>query len=237
MPAPGRCNDNMAPLFFSLEGNIGSGKSSLLDVVLETLNTAGDQTTKVLHEPVGRWSEPISSSAGGMLQAYYEDPKRNGFAFQMFVLLSRVEQHQEMTACWSGIRAVLSERCVASDFELFGRPMRASGMIDDVQWKAYTAWTEHVRQHVVGAQVSPRVVYLRVLPEVSLQRIARRGRAGEQAIDRAYIEMLHAAHEAWIARVRAEPGARILVLNGNLEGDDAVRCHADLVLRFIAADA
>jgi deoxyadenosine/deoxycytidine kinase len=72
-----------------------------------------------------------------------------------------------------------------------------------------------------------------VSPDVSIRRIATRGRPGEDAIDGAYIEMLHAAHEAWIARLQRD-GVRILTLDGNKDGDDAVQEHVDAITSFIA---
>lgn len=216
----------------SLEGNIGSGKSTLLDAVILALRD--DPTTTVLHEPVERWAAPVLNSADGkgMLQAYYDDPKSNGFAFQMLVLLSRIEQYQVPRP---GVHTVLSERCVLSDYELFGRSMRESGLLDDVQWTTYTAWTDYARrQHAVQQSQPHYVVYLRVSPEVSMCRIARRGRAGEDAIVREYIEKLHTAHESWIAEVRRDPEARVLVLDGDLEGAGAVLTHANAIVEFLS---
>jgi deoxyadenosine/deoxycytidine kinase len=218
----------MSPILVSLEGNIGSGKSTILAAISKRMDAAIDGArVTVLQEPVDRWSST------GMLQAYYNDPKRNGFAFQMFVMLSRVEQWQKLRSKGGGVAAaaVLSERCIASDFELFGQPMRNAGIIDDVQWTTYSAWTEHIRSNCDGAEAAA-VIYLRVSPEVSIRRITTRGRPGEEAIDGAYIEMLHAAHEQWIARLQRD-GARILTLDGDKDGEAAVQEHVDAIASFI----
>ena len=215
----------MPPTFMSLEGNIGSGKSTLLAAISSRLKDDALVDMTLLQEPVDRWS------GTGMLEAYYNDPKRNGFAFQMFVMLSRIEQWQQLHGCSDNSGVVLSERCIASDFELFGRPMRDAGIIDDVQWTTYSAWTEHVRRNCTGAE-AVAVIYLRVSPNVSIHRIATRGRPGEDAIDTSYIELLHTAHEEWIARLRAK-GTVVLVLNGDKDGDVAVQEHVSAILGFI----
>ena len=117
----------------SLEGNIGSGKSTLLSAIARA---SADLT--VLQEPVDEWSRPVIGG-DGMLQLFYADPARRAFAFQMFVLLSRARQ-AALVEEHSGGGAVLTERCTASDFELFGRPMYEAGAMDDAEWATYRGW-------------------------------------------------------------------------------------------------
>ena len=205
----------------SLEGNIGSGKSTLLSAIARA---SADLT--VLQEPVDEWSRPVIGG-DGMLQLFYADPARRAFAFQMFVLLSRARQ-AALVEEHSGGGAVLTERCTASDFELFGRPMYEAGAMDDAEWATYRGWYAHT---TAGMPPMDGVVYLRTTPAVSMSRIASRRRHGEGSIDAGYIERLHATHEAWIQRV-CDSGKPVLVLDGDAVGEAAIQANASRVVAF-----
>jgi deoxyadenosine/deoxycytidine kinase len=203
----------------SLEGNIGSGKSTLL----AALEAAIGKEVRVLQEPVDEWSVPVTSDGKGMLQLFYADRAKNGFAFQMFVLMSRVKQSRKVQ-----FGCVVTERCVASDYELFGKPIREAGLMDDAQWAAYSGWSELVG----GTQAPDAVAYLRVSPEKSLERVGHRRRDGEDAIAFADLVALHEAHEAWIARLK-EGGVPVLELDGDADGDAAVQAHVAAIAAFL----
>ena len=68
------------PFVVSVEGNIGSGKSTMLDYFDKF------PEVELLPEPVKQWTD-----LGGhnMLQKLYEDPKKYNFQFQSYVLLTR----------------------------------------------------------------------------------------------------------------------------------------------------
>jgi deoxyadenosine/deoxycytidine kinase len=214
--------------FVSLEGNIGSGKSTLLASVGRATVEGGG--IRILQEPVEEWSKPYSDQGLGMLQLYYSDPRANGFAFQMFVLLSRIRQQLDVLRDARGI--VLTERCMASDFELFGKPMRKSGLMDDAQWTTYREWSRTM--HCLLAPGRPAgIVYLRVSPSKSVERIRSRHRDGEEKIDLPYIEMLHLAHEEWIHCLMSD-GVPVLILDGEQDGDAAIDAHTTAIIAFIA---
>ena len=227
----------------SLEGNIGSGKSTVLAAVEKKRGTC------VLQEPVDEWSTPVDGVPGGpgMLQLFYADRVRNGFAFQMFVMLSRVRQHLDVLRSPGGRDEgpILTERCLASDYELFGKTMRESGLLDDAQWATYDGWSAVVsdifsaaapdKAKGAGCRACPAgVVYLRATPEKSLERVDKRRRDGEAAIALEDLASLHEAHEAWIVRLRAD-GVPVLTLDGDQDGEQAVEAHADAIAVFLAS--
>jgi deoxyadenosine/deoxycytidine kinase len=68
----------------SIEGNIGAGKSTLI----ETLKTKFSNVVFV-DEPVDEWSTVTDKDGTTVLEKYYADQKRYAFAFQMMVRVSR----------------------------------------------------------------------------------------------------------------------------------------------------
>jgi deoxyadenosine/deoxycytidine kinase len=201
-----------------LEGNIGAGKSTLLRL-LEACDGLRVET-----EPVDEWCRPVLPDGRGMLQAFYDDREANGFAFQLYVLLTRLRQARRVG---KESRPVLMERCLESDYELFGRSMRESGAFGDPQWETYTAWHEEACTDVPRVSV---IIYLRATPATCMKRIAARAREGEAAIDEAYLVRLHDAHEAWMARLQQEGIVKVIVLDANQDGEEAIVKLAALIM-------
>jgi deoxyadenosine/deoxycytidine kinase len=69
------------------------------------------------------------------------------------------------------------------------------------------------------------VVYLRAGVDTLLRRIAQRGRACEQNIDRGYLELLNHAYDEWAAR--SAPELRFVVVE--TDGLERVETHPAIV--------
>ena len=65
---------------FFLEGNIGSGKSTFIEF-LQTYIQEEKLDADVLLEPVEEWESTQDSSGKNILQHYYQDQVKYGFAF------------------------------------------------------------------------------------------------------------------------------------------------------------
>jgi deoxyadenosine/deoxycytidine kinase len=210
----------------SLEGNIGSGKSTLLRALAQ-------QGLRVSQEPVDEWSAPSLPDGRGMLQAFYDDKKKNAFAFQMYVLDSRVRQVMDILAAQAShpADAVVTERCLASDSGIFAAMLHRSGNLSDVERVSYESAVATMRRLTAEAEPAA-VVYLRTSPDVCARRVAARARDGESSVDVAYLSSLHEAHEAYVARL-SDLGVPVLVLDGNQDGQNAVDAHAGTVRAYV----
>ena len=190
---------------------------------------------RVAFEPVDEWCAPVLPGQQGMLQAFYADPDANGFAFQMYVLLSRAKQARQLCAVAPREQPLLMERCTMSDFALFGSMLKRSGRISEAQWVAYKGWHDEVSDAFRPFSSTPdATVYLRCSPDVCMRRITRRDRDGETTMQREYLSCLHDAHEEWIETLVQRHGAgRVLVLDAEEEGPDAVARLAESITRFM----
>jgi ABC-type cobalamin/Fe3+-siderophores transport system ATPase subunit len=74
---------------FCVEGNIGAGKTTWLDMVRSDTG-AEHELIEVVPEPVHQWQK--SPQGHNMLDLFYKDPKKYAFAFQQFVLVTRMQQ-------------------------------------------------------------------------------------------------------------------------------------------------
>lgn len=207
-------------LLVSLEGNIGSGKSTLLARISDAFADHGDGRFSILPEPVELWDAPLPALSGrSMLQAYYADGD-NSFAFQMYVLKTRLDQ---VLGVLPG-RAILSERCMNSHDTIFASGARSRGNIGDVQWVTYRGWVDSATR--MSGEAGPNaVVYLRTSPGVCAQRRRLRSREAECDLPDALLEELHGVHDAYV-RSLTERGVPVLLVDGDTDSSgmqDVVR--------------
>ena len=68
---------------YALEGNIGAGKTTIMKIISNHFNDV-----EFVEEPVSQWQ-----NLGGMnlLDAFYTDPKRWGFSFEFYSLLTKIQ--------------------------------------------------------------------------------------------------------------------------------------------------
>ena len=79
----------MNVVIWSIEGNIGSGKSTLIKMLKEK----NDKKNIVfIPEPVNEWDKIKDDSNITVLQRFYENKDKWSFSFQMMAYISRLAQ-------------------------------------------------------------------------------------------------------------------------------------------------
>lgn len=73
---------------FTIEGNIGCGKSTFLELLRQRIPEA-----KWIEEPVQEWQN-LGGKNINMLEKYYTEPKRWGFTFQIYAIFTRIKKLQ-----------------------------------------------------------------------------------------------------------------------------------------------
>ncbi len=204
----------------AVEGNIGVGKTTFLRLLGERLGAS------VVYEPHQRWQMVGSEN---LLDRFYHDPHRWAYAFQLYVITTRLEEQHRQSA--NGL--VLYERSLDSDF-IFAQNCFESGWMSGIEWDMYR--TSHQFLRSLSVDLAPQVfIYLRAEPEVCYQRMMKRCRSEEAAVPLAYITKIHEQHEQWLCSTRTM-NTPVLVLDGTseFENDPAmVERHAHTISRFI----
>uniref|UniRef100_X1YYT3 Deoxynucleoside kinase domain-containing protein n=1 Tax=Capitella teleta TaxID=283909 RepID=X1YYT3_CAPTE len=190
----------------AVEGNIGSGKTSLLKH-FETCEQA-----KVYKEPTDRWRNIQGHNA---LALMYEDPERWSLTFQTYVQLTMLQTHlakQEQAV-------KLMERSIHSAKYCFVENLHKGGVMPELEYIVLTRWFDHIIQN---EDCSPDlIVYLQTNPEVLHERIRKRCRKEESGIPMDYLQDLHNLHEDWlIHQTHFSVPCPVLVLDANLELQD-----------------
>jgi thymidylate kinase len=191
-----------------VEGNIGTGKSTFL--------TQLSKEFKVVLEPVDEWSNMKNANGKNILEEFYSDPSRNAYLFQSIAFRSRMKNivHKE---------DAFIERSIFTDRNIFAKTCREDGLIGDIEWSDYVSWFDWLTTEF---QVQPKgFVYLRCEPEVSLERIKKRNRPGEENISLEYLKKLHKKHDEWLLNYK-----NVIVLDVN--EDNTFETMKDAVKNF-----
>ena len=155
------------PRFIAVEGPIRVGKSSLAQVLAETLHAR-------------RIVEPENNP---FLDRFYQAESGMAFAAQMWFLM---ERHEQMRQVKNSTDPIVSDYIFEKD-KLF-----AYVNLSDAELALYNRFYQIFSEQVPTPDL---VIYLQATPEVLKQRLKRKGIAGERAISDAYIEQLAAAYE------------------------------------------
>jgi len=175
-------------MFIAIAGNIGAGKSSL---------------TLLLHEKFG-W-EPYYESVDDnpYIVDFYADMKRWSFHLQVYFLSQRFQIHRNIS---NGKRAVVQDRSIYEDAEIFARNLYDMGKMDARDYANYRALYSAMTSYL---RTPDLLIYLRADVMTLLQQITLRGRDFEQNIEPTYLEKLNVLYEDWIQRYRG----RLLEVN------------------------
>jgi deoxyadenosine/deoxycytidine kinase len=174
--------------FVAIAGNIGSGKSSLAALIAARCGHV------LVPEPV---------EANPYLADFYADMPRWGFHSQIFFLAHRIEQHVGVMR--SGVKTV-QDRTIYEDAEVFARHLHRQGVLTDRDFATYNALYDTAKLTLEPPQA---VIYLRASVPTLLERIKKRGRAMERAIDARYLAGLNELYDLWIDNFRAAPVLKI----------------------------
>ena len=177
----------------SVEGNIGSGKSTLIS----SLKNMHQNSNKVyfLQEPVDEWTEIKDTEGINIIQKFYLNQKRYSFAFQMMAYISRLAMlKRAIEHCKnSGIKVIICERSLNTDKYVFCKMLYDSGKIESIEYQIYLKWFEEFIKEIP----SMTYVYIKTDPKVALDRVLKRSRPGE-TIDLEYLTMCNNYHDMWL---------------------------------------
>lgn len=211
------------PLIISVEGNIGSGKSTLvrdLQSMLGSSPTLFGRTVMFLQEPVEIWNDTKDRNGESILSKFYADQNKYAFPFQMMAYISRQSSiNKAMTEHPNGI--IITERCIHTDKHVFAKMLFDDDKIEDINYQIYDMWFDEFsnKSRYAGH------VYLEATPDTCASRIVKRGRAGE-TIPREYLARCNEYHDAWL-----DDCSNILRLDANRDTDNKENCVS--VLSFV----
>jgi deoxyadenosine/deoxycytidine kinase len=163
--------------YIAVAGNIGVGKSTLVEMICERLSC------QPFYEPV---------TENPYISDFYKDMLTWSFHSQIFFLTHRLRIHQELVRVPG---SVIQDRSIYEDAEVFAHNLFVQGNLSE---RDYTTYRSLYRTLVEYLPPPDLVLYLRASVPTLIKRIALRNRDYEQKIAPEYLERLNMLYENWI---------------------------------------
>jgi deoxyadenosine/deoxycytidine kinase len=185
-----------------LEGNIGAGKSTIVDILKQKYENKADKYfgelagSKIvfMKEPVDVWTSVCDSNGESMLQKFYRDPKTYAFAFQIMVYNTHLEAFRKVVRENPDCVLLICERSIDAGKHIFTEMLRDDGMIDEICFKVY----QNLFDSTSNEFPLDAIMYLDVSPASCLERIGKRSRDGEGNIPLEYLERCELYYKKWL---------------------------------------
>ena len=162
----------------AIAGNMGSGKSTLVEFLSRTYNVAP------FYEP---------NDENPYLEDFYADMKSWAFQSQLYFLSNKFRLHQELDR-QDGVVAL--DRTIFEDAEIFATALYQMRKISKRDWETYQSFYKAILDAIRPPDL---MIYLRCSMRPLRQRIRLRGRAMEQDVPLAYLKRLERLYEGWIS--------------------------------------
>jgi deoxyadenosine/deoxycytidine kinase len=167
-------------LIISIDGNIGSGKSTLVNNLKKEL----DELNKYifLEEPIDEWNK-IKNDNITILEKFYSDQEKYGFSFQMMAYITRLKNLKD--AIKKNPNAIIiTERSLYTDKYIFATMLYNNKKINTFEYQIYNKWFNEFLKELP----THKFIFLSTKPENALKRIKERNRSGEENIDINYLK-------------------------------------------------
>ena len=172
--------------YIVIEGLIGVGKTPLAKLLAERL-----EARLILEDTEGN----------PFLQEFYKDKHRYAFQTQIFFLLSRFKQQQELLEYDLFTQRIVSDYLFAKD-KIF-----ASVVLDEREFHLYQKLVFLLEKNIPKPDL---VIYLQATPEKLFKKIKEQGREWEKDIELAYLLDLSEAYNRHFFHYNETP---LLVIN------------------------
>ena len=221
----------MAPIIFSIDGNIGSGKTSIFRYLEENFTSyckMNNKNLKVcfLQEPIDEWETIVDFDNKNIITKFYENNEKYAFPFQMMAYITRLSLFKDAIA--ENFDIIFTERSMLTDKNIFVKMLFDSEKMNVIEYQIYNIWFNEFSNFLKNI----KQVYIKTDPEICKKRIIKRNRKGEN-IDNEYLELCHYYHEVWFtccdykndsknktdSKNKIDNNEEILLINGNIETD------------------
>lgn len=194
------------PFVVSIEGNIGSGKSTFLQ------HFASMPGVDTHQEPIDLWT---NLEGHNLLDMLYKDPQRWSFLFQSYVQLTRLNIHLQPTS--SPVKLI--ERSLQNNRYCFLEIGKDCGHLQGAEYSVLCKYYELLESKLdIGIDL---IVYLRTSPEVVHARMLERGRSEEAGLPLEYLKKVHHYYDRWLLHKEPQPPpAPVLVIDADQALED-----------------
>ena len=214
--------DNYKPKIFTVDGNIGSGKSTFIHEFKEYIKNCKNIKVNFIfvQEPIDEWNKITDKNGDTILTNFYKDQDKYAFSFQIMAIVTRYEKLLEaineaylLEKDTHNKSYIFVERSIITDKYIFAKMLYESGKINEIDYKIYNKWYNIIQPHV---KIS-NIIYMYTSPSTCKKRIINRNRNGEDDIDIEYLNKCHEYHEKMMITMKHN---KVDIYKLNCEDDD-----------------
>ena len=174
--------------YIAIEGPIGVGKTSLAQLLSKELGAR-----LVLED----------FEDNPFLSDFYNDPERFGFQTQLFFLLQRYRQQQDLR------QVDMFQKLLITDYMFVKDRLFASLNLGDKEMQLYDTVASLLERNIIRPDI---VIYLQADTDVLMKNIEKRGRNMEKNVTWEYIDALNQVYTEYFFRYQDTP---LVIINTN----------------------
>ena len=174
--------------YVAIEGTIGVGKTSLANLLCEKLGA------KLVLE---------SFEDNPFLSDFYDDPERHAFQTQLWFLLQRYQQQQELR------QIDMFQNLVITDYMFVKDQLFASLNLSEKEMSLYDTVANMMEKNVIHPDL---VIFLQADTETLMKNISTRGREFEKNLSEDYLDALNQVYNEYFFRYQDTP---LVIINTN----------------------
>jgi len=174
--------------YVAIEGTIGVGKTSLANLLSQKLGA------KLVLE---------SFEDNPFLSDFYDDPERHAFQTQLWFLLQRYQQQQELR------QIDMFQNLVITDYMFVKDRLFASLNLSEKEMSLYDTVANMMEKNVIHPDL---VIFLQADTETLMKNISTRGREFEKNLSEDYLDALNQVYNEYFFRYQDTP---LVIINTN----------------------
>ena len=174
--------------YIAIEGPIGVGKTSLAQLLSRELGAR-------------LFLEDFEDNP--FLPDFYNDPERFGFQTQLFFLLQRYRQQQDLR------QVDMFQKLLITDYMFVKDRLFASLNLGDKEMQLYDTVASLLERNIIRPDI---VIYLQADTDVLMKNIEKRGRNMEKNVTWEYIDALNQVYTEYFFRYQDTP---LVIINTN----------------------
>ena len=183
-------NEGVAENMIIVDGVVGVGKSSLMEILSEELGLT-------------MFKEPVVDNP--LLPLFYKDMERYAFPLQVFFLNNRFKMIKEAQK----INGAIMDRAAYGDV-IFAKMLGEQGNMTKEELDCYLDLFANMMEHLPTPKL---LIYLKTNVDSAIKKIRKRGREFEQETPRQYWEDLNREYEDYFSSYSISPMLEIDVSN------------------------
>ena len=198
------------PLFVSIDGNVGSGKSTFVEEFRKRVS--GNPNYLFVQEPVLEWESIKSKEGKSMIELFYANQSKYAFSFQMMAYISRLNKLKDAIEMLKlkEDAVIITERSLMTDKHVFAQMLYDEKKIEKIEFDIYNKWFDSFNK---DTQID-KVVYISSNPNICFERVKLRDRNGESNIPLEYLTKCNEYHDNMIKKIK-QKNIDTMVLDGN----------------------